>query len=60
MKKRKFVYTGDSVPELKWQEHGVFFYNIQRAVLFSLEKRSLLTSSQRERCLAELEGRYRV
>lgn len=60
MKKEKFVYTGVSVPELNWQEHGEFLMNVQRAVLFSLEKRELLTSSQRERCLAELERKFRV
>ena len=60
MKKRKYTYTGNSVPELTWQEHEEFFFLIQRAVLFSLEKRSLITSWQRERCLAELESRYRL
>lgn len=58
MKVREFVYTGDPVPELTEQEHGAFLMSIQKAMVYSLEKRSLLTSSQSKRCLDELEKRY--
>ncbi len=58
MKHREFVYVGDPVPELNEQEHAAFFMNIQRSVILSLEKRKLLTPSQRERCLATLEKQY--
>ena len=60
MKHREFVYIGEPVPELNEQEHAAFLMNIQRAILLSLEKRNLLTISQRERCLFELEKRYRL
>lgn len=59
MKHREFVYVGEPVPELNEQEHEAFLMNIQTAVLLSLEKRNLLTASQRERCLLELEKRHR-
>lgn len=59
MKHREFIYVGDPVPELNEREHAAFLMNIQKSILFSLEKRRLLTSSQRERCLLELEKRYR-
>ncbi len=55
MKHREFVYVGEPVLELNEREHAAFFMNIQRSILFSLEKRNLLTASQRERCLLELE-----
>lgn len=58
VKHREFVYVGDPVPELNEQEHAAFFMNIQRAILLSLEKRNLLTASQRERCLLEIEKQY--
>ena len=52
---REFVYVGDPVQELNEQEHAAFLMNIQKSILLSLEKRKLLTHSQRERCLVELE-----
>lgn len=55
---REFVYVGDPVPELNEQEHAAFLMNIQKSILLSLEKRKLLTHSQWERCLVELEKQY--
>ena len=55
---REFVYVGDPVPELNEQEHAAFLMNIQKSILLSVEKRKLLTHSQRERCLVELEKQY--
>ena len=58
MKHREFVYVGDPVPQLNEQEHAKFLLNVQKSILFSLEKRNLLTGSQRERCLTILENQY--
>lgn len=58
MKHREFVYVGEPVPELNEQEHAALLVNIQKSILLSLEKRNLLTASQRERCLFELEKRH--
>lgn len=58
MKHRDFFYVGEPVPELNEREHAEFLMNIQRAVILSLEKRNLLTASQRERCLLEIEKQY--
>ena len=58
MKHRSFLYTGGAAPELNPKEHPAFFLNMQRAVLMSLEKKKLLTSSQRERCMEILESQY--
>lgn len=55
MKHREFVYTGRPVPELAFKEHPAFFLNMYRAVLMSLEQKSLLDSTQRERCMEILE-----
>lgn len=60
MKHREFVYVGEPVPELNEQEHAAFLVNIQKSILLSLEKRNILTTSQRERCLLELEKQYRI
>ena len=59
LKHREFVYVGDLAPEINEQEHAAFLMNMQRAILLSLEKRNLLTASQRERCMVELEKQYR-
>lgn len=55
MKHREFVYAGEPGPELAGQEYAAFLMNVQKAILFSLERRKLLTPSQRQRCLEELE-----
>ena len=60
LKHREFIYVGAPVPELNEQEHAAFLMNFQKSILLSLEKRNLLTTSQRERCLLELEKQYRI
>ena len=60
MKHREFRYVGEPVPELNEREHAAFLMNVQRSILISLENRNLLTASQRERCLLELEKQYRL
>lgn len=55
---REFIPVGAPVWKLNEQEHAVFFRNLQKSILFSLEQRKLLTPAQRERCLAELEKQY--
>ena len=60
MKHREFRYVGEPVPELNERELAAFLMNVQRSILISLEKRNLLTASQRERCLLELEKQYRL
>lgn len=58
MKHRDFVYVGDPVPVFNEREHGAFLMNVQRAIIFSLEQRELLTAVQRDRCIDELESRF--
>ncbi len=58
MRRTEYVYTGEPIPELNEQENMAFLVNFQKSILFSLEKRNLLTRSQRERCVAELEKQY--
>jgi hypothetical protein len=60
LKHREFRYVGEPVPELNEREHAAFLMNFQRSILLSLEKRNLLTASQRERCLLELEKQYHL
>jgi len=59
LKHREFIYVGDPALEINEQEHAAFLMNMQRAIFLSLEKRNLLTASQRERCMVELEKQYR-
>lgn len=54
-KHRELIYVGDPIPQLSEREYAAFLVNMQKAVLHSLEKRELLTSSQRERCFEKLE-----
>lgn len=58
MKHREFIYTGEPIKELNKQEHAAFLMHLQKSVLFSLEKRNLLTTSQRERCFLALQKEY--
>lgn len=58
MRHREFVYTGEPIPDISVQEHAEFLVNFQKAILCSLEKRELLSASQRERCVLELEKQY--
>jgi hypothetical protein len=46
------------VPELNAAEDAAFLLNLQKAVLLSLKEKMLLTASQYERCLDELEKEY--
>lgn len=55
---REFVYAGAPVPELSEREHAEFLMNLQKSILLSLEQRKMLTHSQCERCLSELEKQY--
>ncbi len=52
---REFFYAGEDVPELNSRESREFLFNIQKALLLSLEKRMLITTAQREQCIIELE-----
>lgn len=58
VKVREFVPAGGPAPELNEQEYAAFLLQVQRAIVFSLEKRELLTPLQRECCLAELEKQF--
>ena len=57
MKHREYIYVGDPAPKFNEQEHAAFLLNVQKSILLSLEKRNLLTASQRDRCITELERR---
>jgi hypothetical protein len=41
-------------------EHAAFLLDVQKAVLLSLKGKSLLTTSQYERCVSRLEEEYSV
>ena len=57
MKPRKYVYIGERVPDLNAPEYMEFLLHLQESVLYALEKRNLLTHSQAEQCMAEIEKR---
>ena len=52
---REFEIINDGTAEINLQEHGDFLMLLQEAVLYSLEKRELLTESQRKECVRLLE-----
>ncbi len=58
MQHREFVYTGEPFPKLDDPEYAAFLTEVQKAILWSLEKRKLLTPTQREQCQAELEDPF--
>jgi hypothetical protein len=55
MKHREFVYVGEQIPKVDKEDTADFVRIYQRSILLSLVKRNLLTLSQCERCMDELE-----
>jgi len=55
-KEREFVYVGDPIPKINEAGNADFILHYQKSILLSLVKRNLLTLSQCERCMDELEG----
>jgi hypothetical protein len=53
--KREYIYVGEPIPKIDNSTHIDFILNYQRSVLLALVKRELLTQSQCERCMEELE-----
>ena len=58
MKPKEYVYVGEAVPDLMEQQYSEFLLHLQKSILYSLEKRNLLTHAQKERCIAEIEKQY--
>ena len=54
MKHHKFVYIGESTPEINKNEHMNFMTNFQTAMLMSLVDRKLLTEDQAKLVLETL------
>ena len=55
MKPKAYAYAGEPIPDLNWQEYAGFLIHLEKSVLYSLEKRALISPSQRDRCLAGIE-----
>ena len=58
MKPNDSVYVGDPVPDLMEPQYSEFLLQLQKSILYSLEKRNLLTHAQKECCIAEIEKQY--
>lgn len=59
MKPRDFVYVGEPIPKIKQPEHTDFIIHLQKSMLLSLVKRKLLTNSQMDCIMIEIEKKYR-
>ena len=55
MYKKAFIYDGETFPVLPREEQEAFFRNMEKAIIYSLEKRKLLTASEREQSIRFLE-----
>ncbi len=55
LKQREFIYVDEIVPKITEQEYKVFLLQFQKSLLFSLKKKEILTDSQYECCIEELE-----
>ena len=53
---KEYVYAGGPIPELDIQEHTQFLIHLEKAILYSLAKRSLINRSQRDRCFAGIDN----
>ena len=58
MKPKEYVYVGEPVPDLMEPQYSEFLLHLQKSILYSLEKRNLLTHAQKERCIVEIEKQY--
>ncbi len=58
MKYREFIYAGESFPQITEQEYAGFYLQFQKSILASLRKRELLTYSQYDRCIEEIERKF--
>ena len=56
MKGREYVYLGEPIPALTTQEHREFLILLEKAVLYSLEKRNLISPHQRDMCIIGIDG----
>ena len=59
MGSRNFDYIGEPIPKIKVPDNSDFIIHIQKSMLLSLVKRELLTISQMERIMTEIEKQYR-
>lgn len=57
MKPRNWVYIGDPIPEIDPVKNSDFLLLMQTAMLESLVKRKLLTTSQMEQIKENIENR---
>lgn len=55
MKPKEYLYVGEPVPDLMEPQYSEFLLHLQKSILYSLEKRNLLTHAQKEHCVAEIE-----
>lgn len=55
MKPKQYVYAGEPVPDLNEAKYTQFRLHLEESILFSLEKRNLLTHAQFERCVTEIK-----
>ena len=60
MAQKEYLYIGGPIPQLSKKENAAFLLNLQRALIASLKKRGLLTASQHDRCMMELERQYQM
>lgn len=58
MKCREFTYVGEPVVQIDEQTYPVFYLQLKKSILASLEKQGLLTHPQYSRCVEEIERRY--
>ncbi len=59
MSHKDYSYVGDPIPQLSMKDNPDFFLIFQKAVIYSLKKRNLLTDSQCDLCIERLERQYR-
>ena|GEM_PF-3668305 len=54
-KKNEYTYVGSPVSKITKEDNADFILNYQRSVLLALVERKLLTPTQCEQCIEELE-----
>ena len=55
---REFIYIGEPVPKIDLYVHSVFVLQLQKALLLSLVEKKLLSTSQMQRIMDELERKH--
>jgi hypothetical protein len=58
-KNNEYTYVGEPIPKVTREQHADFIINYQKSILYALVEKRLITPTQCEKCIEELEYQRR-